>query len=168
MTPRPELSDVLASLGEWAAARKAVLAGVALALALGCGLGAVLRSNVRDALQSQNQPMAPAPEGAEPTVRYSSVYETRSGPTPDYVIGTDWLPKPDDPRLNAVEPEPEARDEALAAAPAVPPIPSPAPAPPRPPAPDIDYPSMTGDITAGATRPPATPEPDAPPQPPPA
>lgn len=134
---------------------KALLTGAGLALAAGLFLG----DELRPSLWSGPQDMEPA---------YGDIVEagffptgwSRPGPAPDYVVGTDWLPKPyvyEDAPLDVSDPDTDATFASLAYEP---------PAPPPPvydaPLPEPNYPSMGGGVLVQAATAPE-PEPVEPP-----
>lgn len=127
---------------------KALIAGAAVALATGLFLGDELKPN----LWTGPQDMEPA-YGDLVEAGFLPTGWSRPGPAPDYVIGTDWLPKPyayDEEPLDVSDPDTEPTFAALAYEP-------PAPLPVfDAPAPEPSYPSMGGGVLIQAA---AAPEP---------
>lgn len=115
--------------------------GASVAAALGLAAGGVLRPNLT--LQAGSSQMAANPQ---PQFDDSAAMTAYTGPAPDYVVGTDWLPRND-----------AAIAQALAEAPLPAPEPTYEPPPLRHERAEFDadarepaaYPSERGDILAG-------------------
>jgi len=121
---------------------KALIIGIAISVLAGVAAGDAMRP----VLAVAPPPMEPVAWGAgPPSYADSAGVWTGRGQVPDYVVGTDWLPRPPDPIVlpDVTWPEME-RPEPAAAPPAVDAAWRDGPTPPAP-----AYPSEQGDILAG-------------------
>lgn len=132
---------------------KTLLVGAVAALAGGLVLGDELRPDLWAGPQDMEPAYGDLSEGG-----FLPIGWTRPGPAPDYVVGTDWLPKPyiyEDEPLEVNDPDTEPTFAALAHEPPATP-PAFDTTPPQP-----SYPSMGGGvlIQAAAAPDPAPVEP---------
>jgi len=133
---------------------RVLLVGMVVALAAGVGAGDAMRP----VLAQPGPAMQPVWDAATDPSGAPAGLWSGPGPTPDYVIGTDWLPHEASPLVTAeVSP-----GDLQAAAPEPLPYVS-AAYDDDPPAPTARYPSEQGDILAGVVVRSAVDAPDQPP-----
>jgi hypothetical protein len=142
---------------------KSLFYGVSVATIAGLLAGAAMHPVLRLPGAAEGPQML-GPESARRSGDYGAELTSYNGPPPDYVIGTDWLPKPYAGEFAEAQPEPaydptptapSVHDYSRLAYESLPPEP-------------VRYPSQDGDILGGlrAEAPPAPPTDDEPPRPP--